>query len=87
MYFNVDSSDRTITAHKSLGDAARAALKKLNVELPANADPVKLAKNAAGDRLVMLNTSGAFESIAHSDDRAAQELAEDFKNALDKLYK
>lgn len=87
MYFIVDSADRAITAHKSLGDAARAALKKLNVELPANADPVKLAKQVAGDRLVMLNASGAFDAIAHSDDRAAQELAADFKAALDKLYK
>jgi len=87
MYFNVDSADRTITAHKSLGDAARTVLKKLNVELADNADPVKLAKEAAGDRLVMLNASGAFDAIAHSDDRAAQELAADFKTALDKLYK
>lgn len=86
MYFNVDSADLTITAHKSLGDAARAALKKLSVDLPPGKDPVKLAKKAAGNRLVMLNASGAFESIANSDNLAAQELAADFKTALDKLY-
>jgi len=86
MYFTADSKDQEITAHKSLGEAAKAVLKKINVKLPAGADPVKLAREHAGDRLVMLNTSSAFESIANSDDQAAQELAASYKAAIDKLF-
>lgn len=86
MYFTADSKDQKITAHKSLGEAAKAILKKLNISLPAGADPVKLAREHAGDRLIMLNTSSAFESIADSDDQAAQELAAKYKAAIDKMF-
>jgi hypothetical protein len=86
MYFTADSKDQKITAHKSLGEAAKAVLKKLNIKLSTGEDPVKIAREHAGDRLIMLNTSSAFESIANSDDQAAQELAASYKAAIDKMF-
>ena len=87
MYFLIDSKDQEVTAHKNNGLAARSALNKLNITPPAGADPVKAANDVMGDRMAILNISGAFDAISNSDDRAAQELAGDFKRAVDGLYR
>ncbi len=86
MYFFIDTADQHVSAHKTMGDAARAALKKLNKTIPSGADPVKPAKAALVDRGVLLNLSGAFASIAQSEGQAAQELAQDFEQAVTALY-
>ena len=86
MYFFVDAATNEIDAFQKLSVAAKTALKVLEVDCPAGADPVKLANEKLGERGVLLNVSGAFEAISESDDRAAQELALKFKEALDKYY-
>ena len=70
-----------------MGAAAKAVLKKLNVTLSSGADPVKLAQETLGYRGWILNLSGAFEAISESDDQAAQELALQFKQAVEQYYK
>jgi hypothetical protein len=86
MYFFADSKDQTVVAFLSMGAAAKAVLKKLNVTLSPGTDPVKLAQEELGDRGWILNLSGAFEAIAESDDQAAQELASQFKQAVEQYY-
>ncbi|MBJ7536970.1 hypothetical protein [Marinomonas transparens] len=86
MIFFIDTQDQTVTAHKKMGEAARAVLEKLGVTCGAGSDPVKTAYEALGERGVMQNLSQAFESIAESDDQAAQELALQMKQAVDTLY-
>lgn len=87
MYFLIDSQDQAITAHKSMGAAARTLLNTVGASLERGVDPVKRANELAGDRLIMLNLSGAFDAISQSDDTAAQELAAGFKMAIDEMYK
>lgn len=86
MYFFIDTLDQSVVACKTLGNAARAALKKLNVPLAKEADPVKTANQALGDRGVLLNLSGMFEAIAESEGIAAQELAQQCNQAIEALY-
>jgi hypothetical protein len=86
MYFLVDTKDQSVTAFKNNGLACRALLKKINIDILPGDDPVKLARENAGDRLIVLNLSGAFEAISTSNDQAAQELAESFKQAVDNFF-
>lgn len=86
MYFLIDAADHSVTAFKKNGDAARAALRKMDVSIKQGEDPVALSKDILNDRMVILNLSGAFESISESDDGAAQELAAGMKSAIDALY-
>ena len=84
MYFFVDTADQSVTAHKSNGQAAKAALAKLGLE-PVK-DPVKEARIALGDRGLILNLSAAFLSISASEGPAAQELAQSFHEAVELFY-
>lgn len=86
MFFLVDTKMQAVTAHKKLGEAARHALALAVVPLSEGADPVKAFNQLEGQRFVILNLSGAFESISDSDDQAAQELAKQFQHAVDTLY-
>jgi hypothetical protein len=86
MYFLIDSADQSVLAAKSNGQAARGLLDKLNIKVEQGADPVALANIHAGDRFSIVNLAGAFDSIANSDDQAAQEFAEQFKEAVNKFY-
>ena len=86
MYFLIDSKDQTIVAARKRGEAARRALKKLEVGLPSGADPVKLANAGMGDRMAILNLSDAFLAIADSDDEAAQDMAKAMANAVDGVF-
>lgn len=86
MIFFIDTEDQAVTAHKKMGDAAHAVIDKMNVSFSTGSDPVKVAFDALGNRGVLLNLSQAFESIAQSDDKAAQELAQQMKQAVDELY-
>ena len=87
MYFFVDAQTQKIAAFHKLGDAARHALAVKGVEIPRDSDPVKQAYEVLGDSGALVNLSGAFESISCSDDKAAQELAEAFKSAVDSLHR
>lgn len=86
MYFIIDSLDQSVVAAKSMGNAARAVLDKLDITLPPQTDPVKLAVSSMGDRLAILNLSAALDSISESDDQAAQELAGSMRDAVDRLF-
>ena len=86
MYFLFDTQDLTAQAYKSRGAACRVALDKLGVKMALGQDPVQLANQKMGDRMVVLTLSGAFESISDSDDGRAQELASKFKAAIDQYY-
>lgn len=86
MYFLVDSKTQTVTAYKKLGDAVRTALATLNVTLKQDSDPVKIFNELKSERFAALNLASAFESISESDDKAAQELAKQFQQAVDSFY-
>lgn len=93
MYFFIDSMDRSVTAYKTNGKAASAVIEKLGGEQSGGGtgrsdggDHVRLAFELLGDRGVIVNVSQAFECIADSDDQAAQELAAQMKQAVDKFY-
>jgi hypothetical protein len=83
----IDSEDRTIVCFATNRDAARAVLKKLGLPASNQEDPVKAALNALGTRGAIINISQAFEAIEHSEDRAAQELAQQMKEAVNSFYK
>ena len=87
MYFFIDTKTQTVTAFYKMRYAARAALESIGIDCPGGGDPVALANAELGDRGVIMNLSAAFESIAISDDIAAQELATAFAGAVDQLYK
>jgi hypothetical protein len=87
MYFTVDTANQSVIASRSLGAAARVALKKLSVPYLQGDDHVALFRQVNPDeRFALLNLSGAFESVSESDDQAAQELAASFKQAIDHYY-
>jgi len=87
MYFFVDLKDQAITAHSSLANAAKTAHIKLTGQpLPQGVDPVHEVKKLFDGNGILLNISGAFESIENSEGKAAQELAGDFKRAVDRFY-
>lgn len=88
MYFFIDSMDRSVTAYKTNGQAAAAVIKKLGGEQSGvgTGDHVRDAFELLGDRGVIVNVSQAFDCIAESDDRAAQELAAQMKQAVDEFY-
>jgi hypothetical protein len=86
MYYFIDSKDQSVTAYPDLGKAARAAIAKLNETIQPGDDPVKAARTLLNDRGIITNLSGAFDSIAASDDTAAQELAADFRDATNAFF-
>lgn len=86
MIFVIDTLDQTVVARHKRGDAARFVIDKLGAKLEPGEDPVKKALLLSGDRMAMLNLSGAFESISESDNKIAQALATDMKKAVDQLY-
>ena len=87
MVFLVCESTRSVRAFKSRGDAARHLLAQDGQDVPAGADPVRLAQPLLDQGRALLNLSDMFDSIASSDDRAAQELAAQCRDAVDHLYR
>lgn len=86
MYFAIDTKTQSVIGYKTLGEAARGAIKGLGEKFEGD-DPVALFHKVNLDsRYVLLNLSGAFEAISESDDLAAQELAVSFKLAVDNYY-
>ena len=87
MYFLVDTKSQTIKAFAKMGNAARFILNLMGIE-PNQPDPVKQLSdnNYFSDRFLVVNLAGAFESIAESDNKAAQELAEQYKRAVNEYY-
>ena len=86
MYFLTDAKNKQITAFEKMGYAARYVFHITNrprTDNPVN-DVMKLPEY--GDRFLIMSTSDAFEAIENSDNEAAQELARDFKKAVDKFY-
>ena len=88
MYFLIDAETQTITAFGKMGAAAREGL-SLAGEDPKNPDPVNAFMDCEeyGDRFCILHQGGAFEAIEQSEGAAAQELAGQFKRAVDDYYK
>ena len=86
MYFLCNADDQSITAFKTLGAASKEVLQLVDVELPTGEDPVRWANQHTNADLTILNLSAMLESIANSDDGAAQELAGKYKDAIDMLF-
>ena len=86
MYFFVDSLDQSVIAFATMGNAAKHVLSKMGAGLNAGDDPVKKANECLGDRGVILNLSGVFDSIAKSDNQAAQELAKQYGEAVEQYF-
>lgn len=80
MYFLLNLQTLEVSAHKSAGDAAKAAFPELqNVR-----DPMKQF-NQKSESFRILNVETAFLSVAESDDGG--ELARDFAKAVSEFYK
>lgn len=86
MYFYIDLKSQTVKAFFKLGVASKYALGLFGAPLAAGEDPVKKARGVIEGQGLIVSLTGAFESIAESDDTAAQELAADFARAVDELY-
>lgn len=86
MYFFIDSADQTVTAFPKIIPAACCALEKIGIKPELSGDVIKQFWQIYSDRGVIVNLSGAFECIAQSEGKAAIELAEQFKEAVDRLY-
>jgi hypothetical protein len=86
MFFFIDRFDQvqTVEAFPSLEKLARHVLGKLGVSLELGVDPVTLAQKNLGNRGRVVNLSGAFKMIANTEGQAAQELALQFQQALDR---
>ena len=89
MFFFIDSFDniRTVEAFPSLDKLAKHVLAKLGVSIELGADPIQLAKKSLGQRGKVVNVGGAFKLIANSEDKVAQELALEFKLAIERYKK
>ncbi len=89
MFFFIDSFDkhRKVEVFPSLDKLARHVLAKLGVSIELGADPIQLAKSNLGQRGKVLNLAGAFKLIANSKDKVAQELALEFKIAVERYIK
>jgi len=89
MFFFLDKFDKiqTVEVFPSLDKLARHVLSKLGVSIELGADPINLAKKSLGNRGRVLNLAGAFNLIANTEDKLAQELALEFKQALDRYKK
>ena len=86
MYFLFDNFDRKIEAFQTRGEASRAFLAKICIDVPAGTDPVKLAYEHKSDDITILSLSGAFDSIAITEDDEARALASMFRTAVDNFY-
>ena len=88
MFFFIDSFDKfqSVEIFPTLDKLARHVLSKLGVSIELGADPIQLAKNSLGQRGKVVNLAGAFKLIANSEDKVAQELAHEFKVAVE-LYR
>ncbi len=89
MFFFVDRFDQvqTVEAFPNLEKLARYVLGKLGVSLELGTDPITLAQKNLGNRGRVVNISGAFKLIANTEGQAAQELALQFQQAVDRYKK
>lgn len=89
MFFFIDSFDKiqSVEVFPTLDKLAHHVLSKLGVSIELGADPIQLAKNSLGQRGKVVNLAGAFKLIANSEDKVAQELASDFKVAVERYRK
>ncbi len=86
MFFFIDSFDKIqpIESFPTLEKLARHVLSKLGVSIELGADPIQLAKKSLGQRGKVLTLAGAFKLIASTEDEKAQQLAEEFKLAVER---
>ena len=89
MFFFVDKFDKiqTVEMFPSLEKLARHALEKLGVTLELGKDPIKLAQESLGNRGKVVTISNAFKMIANTEGEAAQELAAQFYQAVERAKK
>lgn len=89
MFFFVDRFDQiqTVEAFPSLEKLARYVLGKLGVSLELGVDPITLAQKNLGNRGRVVNLAGAFKMIANTEGEAAQELALQFQQAVERFKK
>ena len=89
MFFFVDKFDKfqTVEMFSSLEKLARHVLSKLGITLELGKDPVKLAQANLGNRGKVVTISNAFKMIANTEGEAAQELAAQFHQAVERAKK
>ncbi|MET1253919.1 hypothetical protein [Aliikangiella maris] len=87
MLFFVDQFDLSVEAFSTPEKLAKHVLSKLGITYELGSDPVKLAQKSLGNRGKVVGYVGAFKMIAASDDNKAQELANKFKEAIERLKK
>ncbi|WP_444997480.1 hypothetical protein [Aliikangiella sp. IMCC44359] len=87
MLFFVDSFDQSVEAFSSLDKIAKHILSKLGITLELGVEPIKLAQKSLGNRGKVVGYAGAFELIANTPDKEAQELSLKFKEALERFKK
>jgi hypothetical protein len=86
MFFFVDRFDKIqkVEMYKSLEKLALHVLEKIGITLELGRDPVKLAQENLGNRGKVLTVSKAFKMIANTEGQAAQELAAEFHQAIER---
>ena len=84
MFFFVDSFDQSVEVFGNLETLAKHVLSKLGVSVELGTDPIKQAQKSLGKRGRVVTVAAAFGMIAECEDKKAQELAHQFKDALDR---
>ena len=89
MFFFVDRFDKlqTVEMFPSLDKLARHALEKLGITLELGKDPIQLAQENLGNRGKVVTVPNAFKMIANTEGEAAQELAAQFYQAVERARK
>lgn len=87
MIFVFDIAQQSTKAYKNSGQASRAVLDQLGIEVLNTADPVAILNTEQNDDFILLTLSQAFESIAETESNLREELALKFKDAVDDFYK
>jgi len=89
MFFFVDAFDKqqTVEMFPNLEKLARHVLGKLGITLELGKDPIKLAQENLGNRGKVVTISNAFKLIASTEGEAAQELAAQFHQAVERAKK
>lgn len=87
MIFVFDIAQQSTKAYKNRGQASRAVLNQLGIEVLNTADPVAILNTEQNDDFILLTLSQAFESIVETESNLREELALKFKDAVDDFYK
>ena len=89
MFFFIDKFDQTqsVEAFPNLEKLALYALGKMGVSIELGGDPIQLAQKNLGNRGQVVTLAGAFKTIASTEGEAAQALALQFQQAVERYRK